>query len=188
MFGTLTPKRNTTRKNAKALNQKGTVYSSNIDTLCEHSGSIHTERINVISSFKNSFSGSNTITNILWSCHLITSTATNGTINHNRSCSSGQAVFMLEQSESTDREIHSKGILMHELNHQYGARDHYHELADKNDPNSCKFKDICSTRGENPRPSSCIMYQSRIDISNSNVICTACKNDILSHLNEHHSN
>ncbi len=50
---------------------KGAVTSSNISTLCKHSGTIHTERGNVISSFKNSFSGSNTITNVLWSCHAI---------------------------------------------------------------------------------------------------------------------
>ena len=159
---------------------KGTVTSSNINTLCAHGGTIHTERNNVISSFKSSFSGSNTATNVLWSCHAITSTATNGDTNYNRSCSSGDAVIMIERSDSDNRSRNAKGVLMHELNHQYGAVDHYHELADKNDPNSCKFKSICSECGTNPRPSTCIMYQSRIDISDSNVICTSCKNDILS--------
>ena len=167
---------------------KGTVTSSNISTLCSHSGIVHTERGNVISSFKNIFFGGNTTTNVLWSCHAITSTATNGDINYNRSCSSGDAIIMIERSGSSNRNRNSKGVLMHELNHQYGAKDHYHELADKNDPNSCKFKSICSDCGDNPRPSTCIMYQSRIDISNSNVICSACRNDMLSHLNDHHSN
>ncbi len=95
---------------------------------------------------------------------------------------------MIERSSTSFREQNSKGVLMHELNHQYGAKDHYHELADKNDPNSCKFKERCSECGNNPRPLSCIMYQSRINISNSDVICAACQNDILSHLNGHHAN
>ncbi|WP_303804440.1 DNRLRE domain-containing protein [Ruminococcus flavefaciens] len=166
---------------------KGTVTSSNIDTLCNHAGTIHTDRPEVISSFSSSFLGSNTITNILWSDHRIKSIATNGTINYNRSCSSGTSIIMIERSGTNVRDRDSKGVLMHELNHQYGARDHYHELADINDPNSCKFKDICSDCGTNPRPSTCIMYQSRIDIANTNVICSECQADILSHLNGHHS-
>jgi len=162
---------------------KGTVTLSNINTECTHG---HTERDNVITSFKNSFSGGDATTNVLWSCHAITSTATNGDINYNRSCSSGDAVFMLDRTNNSDRTLNATGILMHELNHQYGAQDHYHELTDKNDYNSCKFKSVCSVCGDNPRPPSCIMYQSRIDISNPDVICSACQNDILTHLNDHH--
>jgi len=165
---------------------KGTVTSSNINTLCTHSGTIHTERSNVISSFNSHFSGSNTITNVLWSDHRITSTATNGTINYNRSCSSGTSIIMIERSSTSVRDRDSKSVLMHELNHQYGARDHYHELADSSDPTSCKFKDICSECGTNPRPSSCIMNLGRVDISNSDVICSDCQTDILSHLAGHH--
>ena len=75
---------------------------------------------------------------------------------------------------------------MHELNHQYGAKDHYHELADKNDNQSCKFKERCSVCGDNPRPKSCIMYESEIDITNDDVICSECQNDILTHLKDHH--
>ena len=44
----------------------------------------------------------------------------------------------------------------------------------------------CSRCGDNPRPSSCIMYNSRIDITKDSVICEACKNDIAEHLNDHH--
>ena len=87
---------------------------------------------------------------------------------------------------SIARERNSQSVLMHELNHQYGARDHYHELRDKEDDGSCKFKDICTECGINPRSESCIMYDSRIDITNNDVICDECQNDILAHLNEHH--
>ena len=70
---------------------------------------------------------------------------------------------------------------------QYGAKDHYHELADKDDPDSCKFKENCSECGNNPRPSSCIMYQSRIQISDDGVVCSDCKQDMFEHLNSHHN-
>jgi len=76
---------------------------------------------------------------------------------------------------------------MHELNHQFGARDHYHELADEGDETSCKFKDICSYCGTNPRPATCIMCNSRISITNEDVICDECKNDIIDHLENHHN-
>lgn len=188
LFGLKITRNNATYYNSPIDICKGTVTASNIDSLCTHTAPIHTERNNVISAFNSNYTGSITITNILWSAHRITSTATNGTTDYNRSCSSGTSIIMIERSDATVREINSKGVAMHELNHQYGARDHYHELADLNDPGSCKFKEICSCCGDNPRPSTCIMYQSRIDISNSNVICSECKSDILSHLDGHHGN
>lgn len=114
------------------------------------------------------------------------STATNGDVNYNRSCSSETAIIMIERSTSYYRERDSKSVLMHELCHQYGAPDHYHELADKDDSSSCKHKDICSKCGTNPRPAYCLMNVSRMDISSDMVICDACKEDLLSHLNNHH--
>ena len=164
---------------------KDTVTGTNIDTLCSHGGIIHTDRSNVISSFKSYYTGSNTTTNVLWTCHKIKSIASNGRVNYNRSCSSGYYVYMLEISSANDRIIHSQGVLLHELNHQYGARDHYHE-EDAN--GNCKFSDICSTCGENPRPGSCIMANSRQDINSSQIICFGCKQDIINHLKDHHSN
>lgn len=166
---------------------KGTVNSSNIDAMCSHGGVNHSERSNVISDFNASHVGDSKTTYVLWSCHKIASTATNGDTDYNRSCSHGTGIFLIEIS-STNRKRNSQGVLMHELNHQYGAKDHYHELADKNDPNSCKFKERCSECGDDPRPSSCIMYQSRIDITNDDVICAECQSDILTHLENHHSN
>ena len=165
---------------------KGTVSHSNIDKLCTHGETIHTERSNVISDFNTSHVGNSQTSYILWSCHKITSTATNGSINYNRSCSYGTGIFLIEISSTYNREQNSKGVLMHELNHQYNAKDHYHELADNTDLNSCKFKEICSLCGNNPRPSSCIMNQSRIDITNPDVICHECRKDIIAHLDKHH--
>ena len=166
-------------------NCKVTVTSSNIDSVCGHSDN-HDERQNVILDFKSHYVGSNTRTYAYWTGHRIESTSSAGDININRSCSSGYHIFMLELSTEENRELYSIGVLMHELNHQYGARDHYHELTDANDPTSCKFKDVCSECGTNKRPKTCIMYQSRIDISKSTVICDLCKQDITEHLAAHH--
>lgn len=163
---------------------KGVVSSSNIDTLCTHSGTNHTALSSVILSFRGHFPGSSTLTHVLWTGHKITFTAASGAINYNRSCSSGTSVIMLERSSASVRERDSKGILMHELNHQFGAPDHYHEL---DSLGNCLHKEICSTCSDNPRDPSCIMNQSRIDVSGSNVICAACQADILTHLNGHHS-
>ena len=166
---------------------KGTVSSSNIDDICSHDGIVHSERSNVITDFYASHIGDSTTTNVLWSCHKISSTATNGETNYNRSCSYKHCIFLIEIS-TFFRKRDSQGVLMHEINHQYDAKDHYHELADNNDDSSCKFKDICSECGDNPRSSSCIMNNARIDISNEDVICPECQNDILTHLNNHHTN
>jgi len=171
-------------------NCKGTVTSSNIDNLCvlpcQKCTKISTDRPNVISNFN--LTGSNKITNIYWSGHRIKSVNTAGTIAYNRSCSSGDKIIMIERSTSTDRTQNSTGVAMHELNHQYGVKDHYHELAVPSDASSCKFKNNgCKTC--NPitgRPESCIMNNSRQDINNANIMCIACKDDLWGHLADHH--
>lgn len=76
---------------------------------------------------------------------------------------------------------------MHELNHQYGAPDHYHELIDVGTVNErCRGGELCSDCGSNPRPDTCIMYQSLRDINVATIICSECKTDIYTHLEEHH--
>lgn len=163
---------------------KGTVSNNNIDTLCSHIAN-HTNRDSVIRNFKSHHNGNDTTTSVLWSCHKIVSTASSGKQDYNRSCSSGACVYLLEISDIL-RTRDSQGILMHELNHQYGANDHYHELAVEGDSSTCKFKDTCSICGTNPRPSSCIMNYSRTDINSSTVICSECISDIILHLESHH--
>ncbi len=158
---------------------KGTVTTSNINTLCTHSTPC-TDRGNVITAF-NPDSGNNLTTNIYWTGHRIKSTATNGTTDYNRSCSYYTRIYMLNRTLSN-----LSAVLLHEINHQYDAVDHYHELADINDSTSCKFKEICSDCGEKPRPSSCIMNSTSIDITSSSAICNLCKSEILIHLENHH--
>ena len=163
---------------------KGAVTASNIDVLCRHEDD-HTSRTTVLREFYLDTTGNITTTNVYWSCHRIISQATNGTTNENRSYSWRTVILMIERSLSY-RERNSKSVLMHELNHQYGASDHYHELADAEDESSCKFKEICSDCGDNPRPKTCIMYRCRMDISLDEVLCSGCKDDIIAHLEGHH--
>ena len=164
---------------------KGTVSSSNIDNLCSHDGVIHSERSNVISDFNATHIGDSITTHVLWSGHKITSQAPSGETNYNRSCSSGTGVFLLEIRTSNIDQI-LQSVLMHELCHQFGARDHYHEPTVEGDNSTCRNKSICSECKINPRPASCIMNQTRMDISDDAVLCSECLNDILNHLISHH--
>ena len=167
---------------------KGTVDAGNIDTLCSHANP-HTVLFNGINSVSSHFngntspSGSNVISKAYWSGHCIQTYS--GISEYNRCYSSGFSIYMVELSSTLNRDRDSKGILMHELNHQFGAPDHYHErLSD----GSCRGGNICSVCGESDlkRPTSCIMYASRIDISSSTVICSGCRDDIICHLEDHH--
>ncbi len=167
---------------------KGTVTNDNIDVLCETSSCVpvHSERSAVINNFRSCFSGDNKTTNVLWTGHKIVSTASSGATNVNRSCSVGTSVFLLRLISDLDDDeqiTKHKGALFHELAHQYGARDHYHE-EDAN--GNCKFADRCSVCNEGQRPTSCIMYSSSQDIHSDTVLCDWCLSDILAHLENHH--
>ena len=169
---------------------KETVSSSNIDALCTHTNS-HTILLNSPNSVSTHFngntnpSGSNVITKAYWSGHRIKTYS--DVEEYNRCYSSGTSIFMIELSSSSVRDRDSKGILMHELNHQYGARDHYHEILDEGTANErCRGGEFCTVCGSSPRPQTCIMNRSRIDINNSTVICTECRSDMNTHLEDHH--
>lgn len=171
---------------------KGTVDNNNIDSMCAHSGLLHTNDTSVLGSFNSTFVGNNQTTNVLWSGHRIIYVDADGNPIYiegkpvyNRSFSYNEIVVMLVIEEIL-RDSVSKGVLMHELAHQFGARDHYHETTVDGDDSTCKHKDICSWCGDNPRPESCIMNNSRVGINNQNVICSECMQDILNHLNSHH--
>lgn len=161
---------------------KGVTTSANIDTLCIHSGTSHTERSSVIADYSIGHTGNDVSVNILWTAHRITSTASSGAINYNRSCTVGHNIYMLNVNQ-TNRNQKSTATLMHEINHQIGAPDHYHEL---NKYGVCKFADICSVCGTNPRPATCIMNTTSRDISSTDIICDQCLLQIRAHLSDHH--
>ena len=78
-------------------------------------------------------------------------------------------------------------VLLHELNHQYGGNDHYHEMILKEGTRVCKNRARCSICNiNNGRSTSCIMYTTNVDLSDSDVFCDPCKEEILAHLDHHH--
>ncbi len=164
--------------------------SCNINVLCSHSNP-HTILFNSTNSVSNHFTnntspaGSSIVTKAFWSGHRIKTYP--NVEEYNRCYSSGTSIYMLELSTASNRDQNSKGILMHELNHQYGAPDHYHEILEAGTANEhCRGGELCSDCGSNPRPNTCIMYRSRRDITVSTVICPECKADMYTHLEEHH--
>lgn len=161
---------------------KGTISQANIDALCAHPAH-HTELSTLQTEITLKKTGNRTTTSVFWSGHKITSDL----YGDNRSISWLYYVLLLERSIQEERDRDSASVLMHELNHQFGASDHYHDPEDPNDEDSpCRNKAYCSRCGDNKRPASCIMNLTRMDISDDNVLCDACKQEILAHLEEHH--
>ena len=157
---------------------KGTTSSANIDTLCSHSGDSHTQLENVRLNFESDYPGSNVHSNILWTCHLINTPAFEGDTTTNRSVSTGNTVFIFDRNEGINIQSRLTKKLMHELAHQFGAKDHYH---DEDEYGNCINEAICTECDVAPRSEQCIMFN-----PDCNVICKDCKEDIISHLNSHH--
>ena len=81
--------------------------------------------------------------------------------------------------------------VIHEISHQIGAPDHYHEMITINGAEVCRGGELCGTCNPSTgRPTWCVMDDGRgndIDINNlNNIYCSGCKNDIINHLNNHH--
>jgi len=143
------------------------------------------------------FPGSSVITSAIWSGNRIRSERIDGDGNvvfdFNRSFSSGTHIFMLETG--TDNNI--TGVLIHELVHQYGGPDHYHEIRTRLNMVECVGGLICSNtacapnaNGRDPRPASCIMNNSRpANVATRAVhdmFCVGCEYDMRDHLIGHH--
>ena len=173
---------------------KGTVTSGNLHNDCPHAAAQvnpvdHVFVDSVQNDFEAHFSGHDTLSNIFWTCHKIITYKSDSNIEFNRSYSAGTYVFMLDNSNPIYRDDRTLATLMHELNHQFGAHDHYHDTYKENGEVLCKNKQNCSVCGENKRPGTCIMGNkdvTGIDIFATTILCDACKNDIMVHLNMCH--
>ena len=183
---------------------KVAVTMSNIDDICEKwehrytteeiNGQIYycycTDRESYIDEFN--ADGNSTTTNILWSGHAIRSRSPStddeiGIITYtSRSCSLDRAIFMLKEYDDIK-------TLVHEMAHQYGAKDHYCELVN----GTCKFSDRCNNPVHNHDESKrrdgwCVMDNDGLngvsywsDIGERNIdeiFCADCINDILTYL------
>ena len=170
---------------------KGTVTVDNVTQECDHEEDSHSTREAVKDSFIQAHQGDAMITNVLWTCHKITSLTPNEKgVDENRSCAYPTLGIVLllyvnETASATARKSKSQTVLMHELNHQYGVPDHYHE---EDTDGSCRGGEFCAICGDNPRPSSCIMNDtSGSNLSVSGFLCDGCQTDLYAHLNSHHA-
>lgn len=147
----------------------------------------------LVSDAFNRFGGSDTTTTVVWSNNYINngSMGTAGTFyNRDFSSPSTYGIFMLTRSKDI---YEIEEILVHELSHQFGARDHYHEILANG---TCRGGLYCSNTlcnpyasGRSPRPASCIMNGELkyTDIQNfQQLFCDGCKGEIQAHLNDHH--
>lgn len=208
---------------------KGTVNENNIDDWCtcgqKHHALFNTSKDTypTISDYFTNYApisneNKRRTTYACWSGHKIIS-YTNSPTNEkndytNRSFSSGtlRHIYMINllndtetlpnHNNKTERQVFTKRILMHELNHQIGAPDHYHETIDGTDTGICKnslengsgfcSSTICnSTFHTTNRPESCIMndiWEVICDINSDNIICEGCQDDIREHLEANNKN
>lgn len=164
---------------------KGEVTIDNIDDLCEEHALEHTNKNTMMSLFMKDYPGSSTKTTLYWTGHGLS--LEDGTGNGNRSCSWYNSVFLLGIAGETDRDRRSCRGLLHELCHQYGAPDHYHESADEDADGHCSHYPICSDCGDATviRPGKCVMGIES-ESGGELLICNGCYEEIIKHLMGHH--
>ena len=134
--------------------------------------------------FTNTFPGNRTLTTAFWSGNRIRSTSPAGDMDHNRCMSSGHSIFLLGGNDRWPVNV-ARATLVHELAHQFDARDHYcEEGAD----GRCISRGICSECGppDTQRSRDCIMYTITSLPTHREVFCAGCRSDILRHLRSHH--
>lgn len=75
-------------------------------------------------------------------------------------------------------------VVLHEIMHQFGVKDHYHE---ENDNGVCKNKQYgCSECGTPKRPPNCLMKTQDPNKVRESILCDSCKQEMLMHLADHH--
>lgn len=174
---------------------KQTVTSSNLDNLCAHVNP-HTvcynefvyslnPNPNVLYGFMCEEFSETLGTEVFWCGHRV-QRKTSIPNEYNRSSYYDGFVFIL--GEDADE---ATGVLMHEIAHDFGAPDHYHECKVEGRMDTCNniksnggsgycSNSTCnSVNGTLPRPCTCLMNVSDQDISSVNILCGGCKSDIL---------
>lgn len=184
-------------------NQHSVLYKSSSDS-ADDNYAILSENFNIVTPTV----GSNVLTKVYWTAHKIKKFYNSSEV-YNRANSYIYNVYMIDyppdtwSAESINNFISyyitegAYGRLMHELNHQYGASDHYHEQTNNNISScvravqnggngTCSDATCNAVNGTLARPASCIMNESWQDISQDSIICSYCRSAITSHLNSHH--
>lgn len=77
--------------------------------------------------------------------------------------------------------------MFHELNHQYGAPDHYHDEIEVDGEMVCRNEGLCSECGTEPtkRLGWCVMGIEE-EAAGKLLICDECYEEIMLHLISHH--
>lgn len=126
--------------------------------------------------------GNNTKTSILWMGNTLYENGKQA----NRSFSWYNGICMQKLISSQDYYERVAATLVHELAHQYGAPDHYHELIN----GECRGGSLChECNPSTGRPEYCIMNTTSMVISTRNpeeLFCSGCLRDIRNHLKNHH--
>lgn len=136
----------------------------------------------IVQNFSADYPGTELITNAFFTRHRIVSTNAAWEEEESRSCSYLNTIFILERCDyasSSEIEV----IIMHELAHQFGADDHYHE-EDIN--GNCINPNTCPRCANTDYKDLCIMNDHRQVLESDTLFCDACMEDMLAHLNSHH--
>lgn len=171
---------------ASALDQcKGP--NGNVDAEVCNCNQNHAHEDGLTADFGQTHVGTNLISYAFWSGHKIKNSMPDGTIDWNRSFSNGYSMYLIHLYEPegyVDKITMLTRILIHELAHQYGVRDHYHVAVKDNEGNLfCKYPDICSDCDyPGSRPETCSMYNSTAVQG----LCDGCQEELYAHLNDHH--
>ena len=134
------------------------------------------------------------MTSVIWSGHKVFSFSEFGQLEFDRSASypTWKVVTMLERV-TTDVDLKQKGVLMHELCHQFCDKklDHYctSQYPGPIGYSTCAYNTRCYYHALNPadkRPLGCVMEEPRQSLDRNDLLCSKCQEDILEHLAAYH--
>lgn len=124
--------------------------------------------------------GTNIHSPVFWSCN----TKFGGT---SFSVDETQNVFMvnpLNGYTDAQRTEEYQNRLMHELSHQLGTPDHYHDPDGKGGCNNLPYCSDCGEQGA--RSPNCILYSGVNSSDPNDMFCVGCATDIRNHIQNHH--
>lgn len=173
----------------------GSVILSNIENMCLHATDCLTSTQYRIKLIADKGSGSDTISNVVWTGHRLTGNARSNSSSYGHSVIITPAITStydattgtyVEASYST-KVIENSFTLMHELSHQLGAPDHYcYGVEPGHSCCSNTHCDECVYGFTNPR--TCMMSY-RVNVSTydeATLYCPDCLATIGAHLADHH--
>ncbi len=139
--------------------------------------------------FIGQYPGNDTTSSILWMGNRLRTVDGNGDILENRSFAWYDSGIIIQEIGENSPKYYDDQLrmLIHEISHQIGAVDHYHEIRSDG---TCIGGDSCDDCGRRPRPEDCIMDHDNLGNlktrESHTIWCQGCRQDIEAHLNLHH--